>query len=592
MNDKVNFDELIGEFKIENIDTFSNYLTEIWKDLALRSIEKWKGINKITFSKYYDLPGIINDRLFAVFDTNNNEHINPKEFLVGMTTLFSDNFDQLVKFIFGFYDFDRDGLITKEDIRVVLSYVPIQSKIRNKTGLKYEKQNFIDRIEAQDELYLLLNKVFGDKSSLTQDDFFEVIKNVNSDIFIFILLYLLEKRPFNNQTIAYYQSSGNEKTPSSLSLVNNQSKTPINMNTSHHVIMSPSLTSKFSSPALNQRKLQVRRSAFNNVLSTTPILSLYSGKNGTKGDSEKKSNTTTSTTTATQENIKENNKEENNHANDSDIFIDNLKAAQKKISSTIPSTTTTPTIASDQQQNKKAPHRRHRKQLENLEDKTPSNSNHYKNNIDYTIINDEEVNEAMLAEPISDRSDRQDVFYESYLYKITKTQKLKRLWFKLVCRDIFYFKSKEDKVHKGMHNLCGIYLEENKSMIVSGATFYCFTIIYPKKNTHYYIDNKEEYTQWLKILRKAIHATPLQESYEIKETLGQGKFGLVKLGVHKQTQRKVAIKVINKKDMSIEDFELVKTEIDILKISQHPNIIKLYDVFDNANEIFISIIIS
>ena len=35
---------------------------------------------------------------------------------------------------------------------------------------------------------------------------FYVIDNVNSDIFIFILMFLLEKRPFNNQTIAIYES--------------------------------------------------------------------------------------------------------------------------------------------------------------------------------------------------------------------------------------------------------------------------------------------------------------------------------------------------------------------------------------------------
>ena len=43
--------------------------------------------------------------------------------------------------------------------------------------------------------------------------------------------------------------------------------------------------------------------------------------------------------------------------------------------------------------------------------------------------------------------------------------------------------------------------------------------------------------------------------------------------------------------MRIEDLELVKTEIDVLKISQHPNIIKLYDIFENEENIYISKII-
>ena len=48
-----------------------------------------------------------------------------------MTTLFTKDFEELVKFIFSFYDFDKDGKISKEDIRIVLSYIPLnKSKIK------------------------------------------------------------------------------------------------------------------------------------------------------------------------------------------------------------------------------------------------------------------------------------------------------------------------------------------------------------------------------------------------------------------------------------------------------------------------------
>ena len=38
--------------------------------------------------------------------------------------------------------------------------------------------------------------------------------------------------------------------------------------------------------------------------------------------------------------------------------------------------------------------------------------------------------------------------------------------------------------------------------------------------------------------------------YDMSTTLGKGQFGLVKLGVHKQTNRKVAIKQVKKKNMT------------------------------------------
>lgn len=74
----------------------------------------------------------------------------------------------------------------------------------------------------------------------------------------------------------------------------------------------------------------------------------------------------------------------------------------------------------------------------------------------------------------------------------------------------------------------------------------------------------------------------------MKDKVGNGKFGLVRLGIHKETGRKVAVKIMAKSDMTIQDLELVKTEIEILKVAQHPNIIRLYDTFEGHNVIYIS----
>lgn len=58
-----------------------------------------------------------------------------------MITLFSDSFEKMEKFIFNFYDFDKDGYISKEDVRTVLSYIPLntRSKVSSGVKLKFEK---------------------------------------------------------------------------------------------------------------------------------------------------------------------------------------------------------------------------------------------------------------------------------------------------------------------------------------------------------------------------------------------------------------------------------------------------------------------
>lgn len=56
-----------------------------------------------------------------------------------MKTLFSEGFEKCSKFIFNLYDFDKDGRISKEDIRTVLSYVPLNTKSVKSMSLKLEK---------------------------------------------------------------------------------------------------------------------------------------------------------------------------------------------------------------------------------------------------------------------------------------------------------------------------------------------------------------------------------------------------------------------------------------------------------------------
>lgn len=56
--DKIDVEELLKDYRVFNIEVFVSYLRDVWrvyiylnKDLAQRSDEKSKGINKITFSK-------------------------------------------------------------------------------------------------------------------------------------------------------------------------------------------------------------------------------------------------------------------------------------------------------------------------------------------------------------------------------------------------------------------------------------------------------------------------------------------------------------------------------------------------------------
>ncbi|GBN93641.1 Serine/threonine-protein kinase BRSK1, partial [Araneus ventricosus] len=57
--------------------------------------------------------------------------------------------------------------------------------------------------------------------------------------------------------------------------------------------------------------------------------------------------------------------------------------------------------------------------------------------------------------------------------------------------------------------------------------------------------------------------------------------GLVKLGVHCITGRKVAIKIINREKLSESVLQKVEREIAIMKLIEHPHVLGLYDVYEN-----------
>ena len=78
------------------------------------------------------------------------------------------------------------------------------------------------------------------------------------------------------------------------------------------------------------------------------------------------------------------------------------------------------------------------------------------------------------------------------------------------------------------------------------------------------------------------------ENYKIWSDIGKGSYATVKLGTHKDTLQKCAIKVYSRK--SLEDIALKKNvirEIKILKKIDHPNIVRFYEEINGKNNLYI-----
>ena len=76
--------------------------------------------------------------------------------------------------------------------------------------------------------------------------------------------------------------------------------------------------------------------------------------------------------------------------------------------------------------------------------------------------------------------------------------------------------------------------------------------------------------------------------YNIKGIIGKGTFSIVKLGEHKKTKEKVAIKIMQKnKILSKDDLIRIEREIEILKRLNHPNVIKIHKIYDDEKKFYI-----
>ncbi len=139
-----------------------------------------------------------------------------------------------------------------------------------------------------------------------------------------------------------------------------------------------------------------------------------------------------------------------------------------------------------------------------------------------------------------------------------------------------------------MHNLSDVFIQREKDELIDGDKMYCFSLIFPKNKVIFLSNSESDILKWVEVLQEAIGYVNISEVYTIKGLLGNGKFGVVRLGIHKDAKHKVAIKIQSKKDMSQTEFELIRSEIEVLKICQHPNIIRIYDVFEDYENIYIS----
>ena len=225
-----------------------------------------------------------------------------------------------------------------------------------------------------------------------------------------------------------------------------------------------------------------------------------------------------------------------------------------------------------------------------LANKNNLNLNKEDNNLKIKIENyfSEENNEK-----ISINQNINEIIYENWIYQILENNKIKKYYLVISNKDIYYFTDEKKNDLIGINHLCECIInepKENEYKEIENVKYYYFSINFINKaeTINYYNSDFNIIKKFYEIIKKEIGYIKFNDYYEKQEIIGKGKFGIVYLGIHKKTGKKVAIKIINKFLLKKEeDKELIKNEIDIMKLCNHPNIIKLLDHFENSEYIYI-----
>nr|BAF98999.1 partitioning defective 1 [Hemicentrotus pulcherrimus] len=76
--------------------------------------------------------------------------------------------------------------------------------------------------------------------------------------------------------------------------------------------------------------------------------------------------------------------------------------------------------------------------------------------------------------------------------------------------------------------------------------------------------------------------------YRLIKTIGKGNFAKVKLAKHIPTGKEVAIKIIDKTQLNPSSLQKVYREVKIMKLLDHPNIVKLFEVMETDKTLYLA----
>ena len=127
ISDTINYQQIRELFPLKNQNRFEFYLENIYKDLCTVQKGKSLGVSKIKLIDFLKLPIFICEKLFKLMDEDKDGYLSCDELIDPLSKLYFGTFEETAEFIFNIYDFNHDGVINVEDVKMILSFLPLKT---------------------------------------------------------------------------------------------------------------------------------------------------------------------------------------------------------------------------------------------------------------------------------------------------------------------------------------------------------------------------------------------------------------------------------------------------------------------------------
>ena len=474
-----------------------------------------------------------------------------------MSLLFTEDCEILLKFSFDFFDCDNNGKISINDVSLILSYLPLKSSKYNFSyKFPYEHPSFSDQLKSKNEIYSITHNMFK-KEEMNFSTFQLYTTKVDSSIFLYVLLTLYEFKPFSKQTLNYYAqiTSINDDF---ISIKLRQSIEGNTLNKSNSKPIKNNFSNHNSSLSTSRKKLF----PLPNINFSFEVIEYMCNSEYFKSFYPKDALEKVGIVNTEEESIP--------------FSIQLMKSMQER--------------KDEKKRRKTLKQLKQQLPFENLSFTSNDNTDTNKINKDNNLNKSTESNDNDIITSSKRGFNIFDInckiYHEGSIYILNSNMYLISAFAKIIHTDLYIYNNEHSVNHKMRFQINLSYLKDNNLVQYENKQLYNIELIFPKKTVSIFTPDEAQYNSWLKYF-KSIHQNKDIDLYDIKEKIGMGRYGLVRRAIHKLTKRKVAIKFVEKKNMTHQEMQLLCNEIEILKIIKHPNVVNLYDVIETVDICYI-----